>query len=47
MDPEHAMLCCVALYDALMMVMRMDKITSSAFFVELLPAKPEINGGEG
>ena len=47
MDPGHVMLCCVSLYDVLMTVVRIDKITSSAFFVELLSVDPEINGGKG
>ena len=35
MDPGHAILCCLSLYDALMTV-SMDIITSSAVFAELL-----------
>lgn len=46
-DPGYAMLCCLSLYGVLMTVIRIDKITSSAFLVELLSAEPEMNGGEG
>ena len=34
MDPGHAIICCVSLYDTPMTVIRIDIITSSAFFVE-------------